>query len=380
MLTPMEKNKMIRFLNLEERYKLNRLEIDKAITKVLKSGWFILGKEGEFFETTFSKYLDVQNVIGVNSGTDALSLALKSLGVGQDDEVITVANTATPTVSAIRMTQAMPVFVDIEESTFTINTKLIEEKISKKTKAILPVHLYGYPADMAGVLKIANKYGLKVVEDAAQAHGATYKGKLVGTIGDVGCFSFYPTKNLGALGDGGAISTNNDKIAEICRQLRNYGEISKYNNVREGVNSRLDEIQAAILNWGLTQLDIWNEKRARIAEIYLNKLSGLPIILPQTADDDRKGVWHLFVIRSKERNELIRFLKNAGIETAIHYPMPICEQKAYKYLNVLEELPVTRQVATEILSLPLYPELSEKKVMQVCTAIKAYYRKRRDKE
>jgi dTDP-4-amino-4,6-dideoxygalactose transaminase len=373
--------RMIRFFSLKERYKQHRIEINKIVNRVLKSGWFILGKEGELFEGKFAKYLRVQNAIGVNSGTDALFLAMKSLGVGNNDEVITVANTATPTVSAIRMTQASPVFVDIEESTYTINAELIEKKIGKKTKAILPVHLYGYPADMPRILKIAHKYGLKVIEDAAQAHGATCEGKLVGTIGDTGCFSFYPTKNLGAFGDGGAIVTNNRETAETCRKLRNYGEISKYNNIMEGVNSRLDEIQAALLNWGLTRIKYWNIKRARLSEIYLNELVGLPIILPQNPYKDRKGVWHLFVIRSKRRSELITFLKKSGIETAIHYPKPIFKQKAYKFLKIEnEELPVTRKVATEILSLPLYPELTENRVLQVCKKIKAFYRERRNKK
>ncbi len=367
---------MIRFLNLNKKYFLYEKEIDNVIAHVLKSGWFILGKELDKFEENFAKYLGVKYVIGVNSGTDAIFLALKALGIGTGDEVITVANTATPTISAIRMAGAMPVFVDIDENNFNISPDLIEKEITPKTKAILPVHLYGYPADMGKIMKTAKKNKLKVVEDAAQAQGATYKNKLVGTIGDIGCFSFYPTKNLGAFGDAGAVVTENKNLAETIRQLRNYGEVSKYNNIREGVNSRLDEMQAAILNWGLKKLKLWNKKREILAKIYLNELKGLPIVLPPDSDKDNGSVWHLFVIRSKERDELKNFLKDSGIETAIHYPKPIFEQPAYEFLvHCGNNLPVTKKVMSEILSLPLCPESSKKEVMQVCRAIKLFYAK-----
>ena len=367
---------MIRFVGLNKRYFLYKKEIDKAVERVLKSGWFILGKELGKFEENFAKYLSVKYVIGNNSGTDAIFLALKALGIGSGDEIITVANTATPTISAIRMAGAIPVFVDIDESNFNINPDLIEKKITSKTKAILPIHLYGYPADMGKIIKIAKKHKLKVVEDAAQAQCATYKNKLVGTIGDIGCFSFYPTKNLGAFGDAGAVVTKNKNLAEVIRQLRNYGEVSKYNNIREGVNSRLDEMQAAILNWGLKKLRLWNKKREILARIYLNELKGLPIVLPPNSDKDNGSVWHLFVIRSKERDELKSYLEDSGVETAIHYPKPIFEQPAYEFLDYYgNDLPVTKKVMSEILSLPLYPELNKKEVMQVCRAIKVFYAK-----
>ena len=365
---------MVQFLSFKKKYLLYQREINKTVEQVLKSGWFILGKELDKFEDNFAKFLGVKYVIGVNSGTDAIFLALKALGIGYGDEIITVANTATPTVSAIRMTNATSVFTDVVEDSFNINPDLIERKITPKTKAILPVHLYGYPADMGKVLRIAKKYKLKIVEDAAQAHGATYKNKMVGTIGDIGCFSFYPTKNLGAFGDAGAAVTNNKKLAEAIRRLRNYGEISKYNNICEGVNSRLDEIQAAVLNWSLKKLKSWNKKREILANIYKNGLKDLPVVLPPTSNKEHVGVWHLFVIRCNERDELKTYLEKRGIETAIHYPKPIFEQIAYKFLGYSsKDLPVTKKIMSQILSLPLYPELSKQEVNDVCKAIKLFY-------
>jgi len=368
---------MIPFIDFKRKYNFYKKEINQILEKVLKKGWFILGPEVEKFEKNFSKYLKAKYVVGVNSGTDAIFLALKSLGIGQGDEVITVANTATPTTSAIRMAGAMPVFVDIDEKTFNIDTSLIEKAITSKTKAILPVHLFGYPADIGPILKIANRYKLKIVEDACQAHGAKYKSKKVGTIGDISCFSFYPTKNLGAFGDAGVIATNNKKIAQKIKALRNYGEISKFNSGIEGVNSRLDEVQAMILNWGLKKLDFWNKKRETLAKIYLNNLKSLPINLPRTSDKIFKRVWHLFVIKIKERDELRRFLAKNGIQTMIHYPHPIFEQLAYKFLGYkAKDLPVTKKLSKEILSLPLYPELKKEEVLRICRIIKSFYGKK----
>ena len=373
-------NNLIRFLDLRKRYFLCKEKIDKAIEDILKSGWFILGRELERFEKNFAEYLKAKYVVGLNSGTDAIFIALKALGIGQGDEIITVANTATPTVRAIRMTGAIPVFVDINEKTFNINPDLIEEKITIKTRAILPVHLYGYPAEMDKILRIAKKHKLWVVEDVAQAQGARYGGKYAGTIGDIGCFSFYPTKNLGAFGDAGAVVTDSKNIAEIVKQLRNYGEISKYNNRREGVNSRLDEIQAAILNFGLEKLEAWNKKRGVLAKIYLSELKDLPIVLPPDSDKDCFSVWHLFVIRCKERDELRQYLKDRGIETAIHYPKPIFEQTAYRFLGYKgKHLPITKKVMSKILSLPLYPELEKKEVKEVCKSIKLFYESKKKK-
>ena len=365
---------MIRFLNLKERYFLYQKEIDRAIEGVLKRGWFVLGQELEKFEKKLALHLGSKYAVGVNSGTDAIFLALKALGVGTGDEVITVANTATPTISAIRMTGAMVVFVDVDEQSLNMNPELIEQRITKKTKVILPVHLFGYPSPMDKIQKIAKKHSLKVVEDAAQAQGASFKNQYVGTIGDIGCFSFYPTKNLGAFGDAGAVVTKNKRLAETIRQLRNYGEVSKYENCREGVNSRLDEIQAAILNWGLPKLRLWNKKRTALAKVYLKELQDLPISLPPDSDNTCIGVWHLFVIRCKARNKLKKYLDDKGIETAIHYPRPIFKQTAYKFLNYHgEDLPVTNRVMSEILSLPLYPELNRNQILDVCRVIRSFY-------
>ncbi len=365
---------MIPFNDFQKKYAKYKKEIDAGIFRVMKSGWFILGREGENFEKKFAEYLGVKYVVGVNSGTDALFLGLKALGVGEGDEVITVPNTAVPTVSAIRMAGAMPVFVDIDEKTFTMNSALIEAKITKKTKVILPVHLYGYPAEMDTIMKIAKKYGLKVVEDAAQAHGAKYKNKTVGTIGDIGAFSFYPTKNLGAFGDAGAIATNDAKLAETVRGLRNYGEISKYKNKIEGVNSRLDEIQAATLAWSLKKLNSWNKKRTTFAEIYRKNLKGLPIILPPGGDAEHIPAWHLFVIRTEERGDLAKFLKENGIMTAVHYPELVFEQDAYRFLNIRKnDFSSAAKVSSQILSLPLYTEMEKADILKVCQTIRRFY-------
>ncbi len=364
----------IPFNDFQKKYTKNKKEIDAVISRVLKSGWFILGKEVENFEKSFAKFLGVKFVITVNSGTDALYLALLAVGVGRGDEVITVPNTAVPTISAIRMTGATPVFVDVNEKTFNMNTSLLEKKITAKTKAILPVHLFGYPAEMDEIMKIAKKYSIAVVEDSAQAHGAKYKGKPVGTIGDIGAWSFYPTKNLGAFGDGGAICTNSEKFAETVRELRNYGEVSKYKNKIEGVNSRLDEIQAGILSWSLTKLPAWNKKRTLIAETYLKGLKGLPIILPVPGDKEHSPVWHLFVIRTKERNGLQEFLKKNGVQTGVHYPLPVFEQEAYAFLNVSKsEFPVALKNKEEMVSLPIYPEMEKADVVKICKLVKKFY-------
>ncbi|MCP5005074.1 MAG: DegT/DnrJ/EryC1/StrS family aminotransferase [Planctomycetes bacterium] len=369
---------MIRFLSLRDRYLLHQEEIDKAIGNVLKRGWFVLGQELEKFEKEFATHLGAKYAVGVNSGTDAIFLALKALGVGAGDEVITVANTATPTISAIRMTGATVVFVDVDEHCLNMNPELIERRVTKKTKVVLPVHLFGYPAPMDKISKLARKYSLKVVEDAAQAQGASFNRHDVGTLGDIGCFSFYPTKNLGAFGDAGAVVTKTKRLAGIVRQLRNYGEVSKYENRREGVNSRLDEIQAAVLNWGLPKLRLWNNKRAALANVYLEELQDLPVILPPDSDTDCVRTWHLFVIRCKSRNRLKKYLNDKGIETAVHYPKPVFKQAAYKFLKYGgEDLPVTNKVMSEILSLPLYPELSQNQVLEVCGAIKSFYARSR---
>jgi len=366
---------MIKFLDFKRKYKRYSKEINSVVLAVFKRGWFIGGPERERFEQKFSAFCGAKYAISVNSGTDAIAIALKALKIVPGDEVITVSHTATPTVSAIRMVGATPVFVDVNDS-MVMNPDLLKNKITKKTKAILPVHIYGYPADMKKIMKIAKDHNLFVVEDACQAHGARYGGRVVGSIGDIGCFSFYPTKNLGAFGDAGMMITNNKGIAERARMIRSYGEISRYESKIEGWNSRMDEIQAAVLSWGLEKLSSWNKRRTKIAGLYLKNLKNLPLILPAPSENNSERVWHLFVIRSDKRSELARFLSEHGIETAIHYPKPVFKQEAYKFLGYSDnDLPVTSRIYNEILSLPLYPELKDSEVLRICKAIKDFYHK-----
>lgn len=365
---------MIPFNNFQKRYKSHKKNIDAAIGRVLKRGWFVSGPELAQFEVSFAKYLGVKHVVGVHSGTDALFLSLRALEIGVGDEVITVAHTATPTISAIRLTGATPVFVDIDERTYNINPQLIEEKINKKTKAIIPVHLYGYPAELNKVLRIAKKHNLFVVEDCAQATGAEYCGKKVGTRGHINAFSFYPTKNLGTFGDGGAISTNDRKLADRVRMLRQYGETERYKNKIEGINSRLEEVQSAVLNWGLPKLNAWNRTRAKIAARYIKELSHLPVLFQLDADTVHSPVWHLFVIRTKKRDALKKFLDIKGIGTGVHYPIPVHLQEAYRFLGYKRgDLPVTEKIVGEILSLPIYPEFEEKDQKKVCLTVSLFF-------
>ncbi|OGZ08557.1 MAG: hypothetical protein A3D65_04865 [Candidatus Lloydbacteria bacterium RIFCSPHIGHO2_02_FULL_50_13] len=360
--------------NFKRRHRDNKRAIDAAISRVLNRGWFVMGPELAKFETAFARYLGVKHVVGVHSGTDALYLALHALGVGVGDEVITVAHTATPTVSAIRLSGATPVFVDIDEQTFNMNVRQVERKITKKTKVILPVHLYGYPADMDAIMRVAKAHKLFVLEDAAQATGAIYGRKKVGTIGHINAFSFYPTKNLGTFGDGGAIATNDLKIAEYVRWIRQYGETERYKNKVEGVNSRLEELQAAILNWGLSKLGGWNKKRIQIAARYTKGLGGLPLVLPQAGNTKTTHAWHLYVIRTKKRYALKKYLAAKGIATGIHYPTPIHLQEAYRFLGHKKGyLPITEKVVGEILSLPIYPELTAKEQDYVILTIKKFF-------
>jgi len=272
------------------------------------------------------------------------------------------------------MSGAMPVFVDIEPEHLTINPDLIEQKITAKTRCIIPVHIYGYPAMLDKIFSIAKKHKLIVIEDSCQAHGAEYRGRKVGSMGDVGCFSFYPTKNLGGFGDGGAVVTNSKEIADKVKALRNYGEISKYNNLTEGVNTRLDELQAGFLNLGLNKLSEWNKKRNKLALSYVKQLKGLPIVLSPIGNSKEKRVWHLFVIRTAQRDALKEFLAKKGIATMIHYPIPVFAQNAYKFLGYKDkDLPITAKTAKEILSLPLYPELKMEEVSIIVRGIRSFF-------
>ncbi|OGZ05569.1 MAG: hypothetical protein A3C93_05305 [Candidatus Lloydbacteria bacterium RIFCSPHIGHO2_02_FULL_54_17] len=360
--------------NFVRRYRANKRAIDRAVGGVLQSGWFVMGPELAKFERAFARYLGAKHVLGVHSGTDALYLALRALDVGLGDEVITVAHTATPTASAIRLAGATPVFVDIDEKTFNIDPKLIERAITKRTKVILPVHLYGYPADMGEIMRIAKKHKLFVLEDCAQAAGATWRGRKVGTFGHINAFSFYPTKNLGTFGDGGAVATDDPKLSERVRWIRQYGETERYKNKVEGINSRLEELQASVLNWGLPKLAGWNKKRAAIAKRYLQGLRGLPSVLPYAGGGGGTHVWHLFVVRTKRRDALKEFLAKKGVATGIHYPIPIHLQEAYRFLGYKKgDLPVTERVVGEILSLPIFPEMTREEQEKVIREIKGFF-------
>lgn len=364
------KNKMIEFAGLQQQYNEVAEHIEQAVKRVLKGGWFILGQELEKFEQEFSRYIGTKFAIGVNSGSDALLLAVQALGIGDGDEVLTVSHTFISTVDSIVRNSATPVFVDINPNTYCIDTSQIEKKITKKTRAIIPVHLYGNPADMSAIIEIAKKYNLHVIEDASQAHGAKYNGKRVGSIGDVGCFSFYPAKNLGAYGDGGMVVTDNAELAEKIRELRNYGQPQK--NVHDfiGINSRLDEIQAAVLSVKLRYLDKWNETRRENAGRYNELLSELPIVTP-IEKESSEHVYHLYVIRCGNRDNLRQHLLQHNIHTQIHYPIPVHKQKAYFDLGFDVRLAVTEGICDEILSLPMHPWLIEADIKTVADAVKS---------
>jgi len=352
-----------------------RPEIDAAIAGVLDRGWFILGEEVRSFEEEFAAYCGTRYGVGVASGTDALHLALRAVGVGPGDEVITVANAGVPGVAAIEMAGGRPVFVDVDPVTYNLNPALIEEAITTRTRAILPVHLYGHPADMDPIMEIARRHNLFVVEDAAQAHGALYKGRRVGSLGHVGCFSFYPTKNLGAYGDGGMVVTNDPELAERVRRMRQYGWESQYYSTMRGVNSRLDELQAAILRVKLRILENWNARRRQIATLYTELLGRSSLVLPTEAPD-AVHVYHLYVVRSDCRDALREQLRRAGIGTGVHYPLPAHLQEAYRDLGYSSgSLPVTECLAREVLSLPMFPELTEDEVEQVVEAVLKLKRK-----
>lgn len=364
---------MIPFNDLKREYYSVKEEIDAAVAEVLESGWFILGEQVEAFEEEFADYCGAQYAVGVGSGTEALHLALLACGVQPGDEVITVPNTAVPTVSAISFANAVPVFVDIHPQSYNMDPSKLEMAITDRTKAIVPVHLFGQPADMAPIMEIARHHGLAVIEDCAQAHGARYRGHKVGTLGDAGCFSFYPTKNLGAYGDGGMIVTNREDVAEKLRLLRNYGQTRRYYHVTPGFNSRLDEIQAAILRVKLNRLDAWNQRRRILASLYARLLSGVLVATPIEMSYGLH-VYHLYVIRCTQRDELQTFLAAHDANTLIHYPVPIHLQEAYVSLGLDEgSYPMAESYAKQMLSLPLYPALTEEEVNSVASLIAEFF-------
>ena len=334
-------------------------ELKEATNRVIDSNWYILGKEVENFESEFANYLGVKYCIGVGNGLEALHIILRAYGIGKGNEVIIPSNTYIATALAVSYAGATPIMVEPDERTYNINPYLIEEKITKKTKAIMPVHLYGQACDMDPINEVAKKYNLKVIEDAAQAHGAKYKGRKCGALGNTAGFSFYPTKNLGALGDAGAVTTNNKELAEKVRVLSNYGSEKHYYNKYMGFNSRLDEMQAAILRVKLRYLEEFNKERKMIAQLYLKGLQDTNIILPYVSEW-AEPVWHQFVIRTKKRDGLQEYLKSKGIGTLIHYPLPIHLQEAYKHLGYKKsDFPIAEKIANEVLSLPIWVGLNE---------------------
>ena len=360
------------FLNLRAGCVELKQEIDAAIARVLDSGWFLLGEELEKFENEFAEYLGVEHCVGVGNGLDALHLAMRALGVGPGDEVLVPSNTYIATWLAVSYAGAIPVPVEPDELTYNIDPAKIEAAITRKTKGIVPVHLYGQPADMDPILEIARKHDLWVLEDAAQAHGARYKGKRAGALGTAAGWSFYPGKNLGALGDGGAVTTNDPQIADRVRVLRNYGSRIKYRFESKGFNSRLDEIQAAVLRVKLRYLDEWNSRRRRTAASYSHQLRDTSLILPFTPEW-AEPVHHLFVVRSEQRNTLRHNLEQAGIGTLIHYPTPPHLQEAYRDLGMPRgAYPISERIHDEVLSLPMGPQLTESQASEVVRAVREF--------
>ncbi|MEP7290023.1 MAG: DegT/DnrJ/EryC1/StrS family aminotransferase [Chloroflexota bacterium] len=358
---------MIEFNNLKPLHALLADELNMAAQRVLNSGWYILGPEVEAFEAAFAAYHGVAHAVGVANGTDAIELALRAAGIGPGDEVITVAHTAVATVCAIEEAGATPVLVDIDPLAYTMNPLAAEAAITSRTRALLPVHLYGQPADMTALSTLAAKHNLLLIEDCAQAHGARDLDCLVGTMGHIGTFSFYPTKNLGAYGDGGAVITNDAEIAGKLRRLRNYGQVSRYEHAEHGINSRLDEMQAAILCVKLAHLDEHNATRRQLAAAYNQTLEQV------TQPTERNGayhVYHLYVIRHPQRDKLREALRERGVGTLIHYPIPVHRQAAYADLGYkVGSLPVTEQIAGEILSLPLYVGLTPNDIKTIGQAV-----------
>jgi len=357
---------MVPFVDLFKQYQSIKNEIHAAIDHVLQSSEYVLGPQLRLFEKAFASYCGRKFTVGLNSGTDALYLALKALGISEGDEVITTANSYIASTLAITINGATPVFVDIDKETYNMDITRIEEKITIKTKAILPIHLFGQPADMKQIAKIAEEHQLAVVEDACQAHGSFHHGKKV-PYTSIGCFSFYPGKNLGAYGDGGAVVTDDAKLAATLQKLRNHGSIKKYYHDTEGINSRLDELQAAILTVKLMHLDSWNARRQKHAELYNSHLKNVDIPVVRSYNQSN---YHLYVIRSKYRDKIQKALGKNHIMSQIHYPIPIHKQKAYPSFNRLS-LPITEKYACEILSLPMFPELTAGEIENICKIVNA---------
>jgi len=365
----------IPFVDLKAQYRSLKPQMDAAIGSVLERAAFILGPETAAFEAAFAESIGVKSVIGVASGTDALEMAVRACGIGPGDEIITVANTYIATCEAITLAGAQVRLVDCDPRTYNIDPSRIEAAITARTKAIMPVHLYGQPADMDPIMAVARKHGLRVIEDCAQSHGATYKGRTSGTFGDVACFSFYPGKNLGAYGDGGAVATNDDAIADHVKLLRNHGQKEKYIHLIVGACHRLDNIQAAVLNVKLPHLADWNARRRQVARWYDAKLARIDGVVAPYCPDDVEAVYHLYVVQVPNRDAMQKSLAADGIESGIHYPIPVHEQPAYAALgHKPEDFPVAHALGPRILSLPMFPEMTEEQVDRVVERLEAAVR------
>lgn len=361
---------MIKFLDLKKINERFRDEMDARIKDVLDSGWYLQGRQNEIFAENFAKYCGTEYALGVANGLEAIKLIIKAYGFGPGDEIIVPANTYIATILAITDNGCTPVLVEPDINTYNINPDLIEEKITSRTKAIIPVHLYGQAVQMKKIWELAKKHNLKIIEDAAQAHGAIYEGRRTGHLGDAAAFSFYPGKNLGALGDAGGITTDDKALYEKIKALANYGSDRKYHHIYKGTNSRLDELQAALLDVRLKYLDSDNARRREIARHYREHITNLKIILPQ-AYEEKAHVWHVFVIRTKDREALKKYLEENGIQTNIHYPVPPHKQLAYKEWNGLS-LPITELIHREVISLPISPVLTDDEVKTVTEACNAF--------
>ena len=357
----------VKFLDLFKINEKYRSSIDDKIKDVIDSGWYIRGKSNENFENEFSKFCGVKYAVGVSNGLDALSLIIKAYDFGKGDEIIVPSNTYIATILSISNNGCIPILVEPNIENYNIDPDLIEEKITPRTKAILPVHLYGKAVCMEKIWKLSEKNNLKIIEDAAQSHGALYKGRRVGSLGDAAAFSFYPSKNLGCLGDGGAVTTNDKDLYDKLRALANYGSIEKYKNLYKGSNARLDEVQAAILNIKLKGLDSGNEYRRKVANIYLKNIKNPLINLPDIKNDD-SCVWHIFPVRTKHRDRFQKYLLDHDIETVIHYPIPPHKQCAFSEWNHLK-YPIAEKIASEIISLPISPVIEENEINKLIEVV-----------
>lgn len=361
---------MIKFLDLKKINNRYREEIDSRIKDILDKGWYLQGEENENFTKNFANFCGTKFALGVANGLDALNLIIKAYGFGNGDEIIVPANTYIATILAISENGCIPILVEPDIKTYNINPDSIEEKITSKTKAIMVVHLYGQAVQMEKIWKIAKKYNLKIIEDSAQAHGAIYQEKHTGNLGDASGFSFYPGKNLGCIGDGGAVTTNDEELFNKIKAIANYGSDRKYHHIYKGVNSRLDEIQAAVLDIKLNHLDSDNNKRREISKYYRENIKNSKIILPETYDE-KSHVWHIFAVRTQNRDEFQKYLTEKGIQTIIHYPTPPHKQGAYKEWNNLS-FPITEEIHNTILSLPISPVMTDSEIEKVVEVVNEY--------